>query len=179
MMSLRSGAALFAAGVLALSAGFATYYLTGANSSLQLSEEADVSALLAARLPDVNGAEISLGDARDRILVINFWATWCVPCRDEIPDFIKLQSEFGSKGVRFFGIAAEKPDKIPAFAKEFGINYPLLAADHAAIDLARQLGNQVGGLPFTVVLDDKRRIVHRQLGVLKPEKLRSIFAEYL
>ena len=180
--SLKTGILLAAAGVLALSAGFATYNLLGGPgvlSSQLLSEEADVVSLLATRLPDDKGAETSMADIAGKVTVVNFWATWCAPCREEIPDFVKLQAEYGGRGVRFVGIAAERAEKVPAFVREFGINYPILVGDMAAIELSRKLGDKAGALPFTVVLDADRKLVHRELGVLKPDKLREIFSKLL
>jgi thiol-disulfide isomerase/thioredoxin len=114
-----------------------------------------------------------------QVTVVNFWATCGTPCREEIPDFVKLQAEFGGRGVRFVGIAAERAEKIPAFVREFGINYPILVGDVAAIELSRKLGDKAGALPFTVVLDRDRRLVHRELGILKPAKLREILTRLL
>lgn len=183
MMSLRATVVLVGAGVLALSAGFATHNLLGGPAALSvsqlLSDETDVARLLAARLPDSRGVPTTLGEAKNKVLVVNFWATWCTPCREEIPEFVKLQEEFGARGVRFYGIAAEGAGKIPAFAAEFKINYPLLIGDFAAIELARSMGDRTGALPFTVILDGNRKVVHRQLGAISPEKLRAIFAELL
>lgn len=174
---------LLGAGALALSAGFATYNLMGGpgaiSASQLLSDETDVARLLAARLPDARGVPTTLGEAKDKVLVVNFWATWCTPCREEIPEFVRLQDEFGARGVRFYGIAAENADKIPAFAAEFKVNYPLLIGDFAAIELARSMGNRTGALPFTVILDRDRKVVHRQLGIISSEKLRTIFAKLL
>lgn len=183
MTSLKTGILVAAAGVLALSAGFATYNLLGGpdliSGALLLSDDADVGSLMAAKFPDVNGVPTSIADAKEKILVVNFWATWCTPCREEIPDFVRLQGEYRGKGVRFFGIAAERPEKIPAFAAEFKINYPLLVGDFAAIEIAKKLGDTTGALPFTIVLDGQRKIVHRELGVLSASKLTKIFVELL
>ena len=85
-------------------------------------------------------------------------------------DFIKLQSEYRGRGVRFVGIAAEKPDKVPVFARELGINYTILIGECAAMELARKLGDKAGALPFTVVIDANRKLLHRELGVLKPAR---------
>jgi len=170
-----------AAGAIALSVGFATHYLLrgGDLASSGTSEEADVESLFAARMPDLAGTQTSLAQWRGKILVVNFWATWCVPCREEIPDFVRLQGEFGDKGVQFVGIAADQADKVTLFANEFRINYPLLIGSFGALDLAKHVGNRISALPFTVVLDRDGRLIHRQLGALKVEKLRSIFGELL
>lgn len=181
MGTLKTGLAFVAVGALALAAGFATYDLIGGASisSHLLGEEADVASLYATRLPDAGGVETPFRDVTGKITVVNFWATWCTPCREEIPDFVKLQDEYRDRGVRFVGIAAEKQDKVPAFIKEYGINYTILVGDAAAIELSRKLGDKAGGLPFTVVVDSTGQMVHRELGVVKPAKLRAIFSKLL
>lgn len=181
--SLKTGITVVTAGLLALVAGFATYHLAGGpgflSGSSMLSDDADVASLFATRLPDVNGKETPLADIAGRVTIVNFWATWCTPCREEIPDFVRLQAEYADRGVRFVGIAAERVDKVPAFVREFGINYPILIGEFAAIELSRKLGDKAGALPYTIVLDADRKVVHRQLGVLSPAKLRDILAKLL
>ena len=181
MGPLKTGIAFAAAGALALAAGFATHDLIGGGSigGHTLSDEADVASLYSTRLPDAGGVETPFRDVTGTVTVVNFWATWCTPCREEIPDFVKLQDEYQDRGVRFVGIAAEKVDKVPAFIQEFGINYTVLIGDAAAIELSRKLGDKAGGLPFTVVLDATGKLVHRELGVIKPGKLRDIFSKLL
>lgn len=181
MIQVRTVAVLVAAGALALSVGFATNYLLrgGDLASSGTSEEADVEGLFVARMPDLVGNQTSLAQWRGKVLVVNFWATWCTPCREEIPDFIRLQREFGDKGVQFVGIAVDQADKVTLFSNEFQINYPLLIGNYGALDLAKRVGNRISALPFTVVLDRNGRLVHRQLGILKVDKLRSLFGELL
>jgi peroxiredoxin len=79
--------------------------------------------------------------------------------------------------VQFVGIAADQADKVSAFAKEFEINYPLLVGNMGALDLSVKLGNRISALPFTVVIDRDGRLVHRELGILKTEKLRELLAK--
>ena len=180
MIHLRTAAVLLAAGALALSVGFATnYLLRGDPGTTGISDEADVDGLFAAPMPDLSGNPVTLAHWRGKVLVVNFWATWCVPCREEIPDFVRLQKEFGDKGVQFVGIAADQADKVSAFASELQINYPLLIGNFAALELAKRVGNKISALPFTIVLNREGRLVHRQLGILKVDKLRSIFGELL
>ena len=181
MMRVKTAAVFLAAAALALAVGIATNTLLRQRYSVPsgTSEEADVESLFAARMPDLTGNQTSLGAWKGKILVVNFWATWCVPCREEIPDFIRLQKEFGDKGVQFVGIAADQADKVAIFSNEFQINYPLLIGNYCALDLAKRVGNRISALPFTVVLDRNGHLVHRELGVLKIDKLRSIFGELL
>ena len=176
MISVRSVVLLTAAGALALSAGFAVRHLSKdyANPTGLLSDATDVKALFSASMPDLKGNQISLAKWQGKVLVVNFWATWCAPCREEIPDFIQLQGEYGSKGVQFVGIAADQADKVARFSEEFKITYPILIGSLGALDLAKKLGDSSSSLPFTVVLDRSGNVVHRQLGILKPDKLRAL-----
>ena len=131
-------------------------------------------ALFALSLPDAAGQEQKLAQWRGKVLVVNFWATWCAPCREEMPQFVKTQAELGPRGLQFIGIAADDASKVKAFAQEIRLNYPALVGGFGAIDLSRTLGNTVMALPFTVVVDRAGNIVHTQLGPLAPAKLRSV-----
>lgn len=181
MISVRTLALLVATGALALSGGFAAHYVfrgePGAAGAL--SDEADIQGLFAAALPDLGGTPTSVGHWRGKLLVVNFWATWCAPCREEIPEFVRLQTEFSSKGVQFVGIAADQADKVAIFAQELKINYPVLIGNYGALELAKRVGNRGSVLPFTIVIDRNAKIVHRQAGILTPTKLRSLFSETL
>ena len=142
-------------------------------------EPSDASALLALSLPDTQGVPQRLNQWQGKVLVVNFWATWCEPCREEMPQFVQAQRELGSKGLQFVGIAVDQPDKVIQFAKELGLNYPALIAGYDAIELSKPLGNRLGALPFTVILDRNGRVAHTQLGPLKAGQLRSIVSNLL
>ncbi len=137
------------------------------------------AALNGLALPDVEGREQRIDQWRGKVVVVNFWATWCAPCREEMPEFIKAQAELGPKGLQFVGIAVDQPDKVRQFASEIGLNYPTLIGGFGAMELSKTLGNSVMALPFTLVLDRKGTIVHTQLGTLKPDKLSSIVGKLL
>jgi peroxiredoxin len=139
----------------------------------------DAAALLALSLPDIQGTPQSLRQWRGKVLVVNFWATWCGPCREEMPEFVREQRELGPRGLQFVGIAVDQPDKVVQFAKELDLNYPVLIGGYDAVDLSKPLGNKLAALPFTVILDRDGRIAHTQLGPLKPGQLRSIVANLL
>jgi len=135
--------------------------------------------LMGLALPDPTGKEQRMDQWKGKVLVVNFWATWCAPCREEMPEFIKAQKEFGSKGLQFVGIAVDQADKVAQFEKEIGVNYPSLVGGFGAMELSRALGNKLMALPFTVIVDRKGAIVHTQLGLLKPDKLESIVKQLL
>ena len=116
---------------------------------------------------------------RGKVMIVNFWATWCAPCREEMPEFIKAQQALGPKGLQIVGIAVDQPDKVRQFAAEIGLNYPTLVGGFGAMELSKTLGNTVMALPFTVVVDRSGAIAHTQLGVLKPDKLDTIVRQLL
>lgn len=140
---------------------------------------ADGSALLGISLPDASGRQEALAQWKGKVLVVNFWATWCTPCREEMPEFVAAQQELGARGLQFVGIAIDDADKVRQYAAEIGLNYPALIGGYGSIELSRTLGNNVGALPFTIVMDRSGRIVHTQLGPLRNAKLRSILAQLL
>ena len=139
----------------------------------------DASTLLALSLPDTAGHPQALTQWKGKVLVVNFWATWCAPCREEMPEFVKAQSEWGSKGLQFVGIAVDEPDKAERFASELGLNYPVLIGGYGAIELSKALGNRAVALPFTIVVDRQGQVAHTQLGPLKPTQLRAIVSNLL
>jgi thiol-disulfide isomerase/thioredoxin len=132
------------------------------------------AALLAVELPDPSGTPQRMDQWRGRVLVVNFWATWCVPCREEMPEFIRAQSADGARGLQFVGIAVDQPDKVVRFAREIGLNYPTLVGGLGAMELSRDLGNRLMALPFTIVVDRQGRVAHTQLGPMKPADLHRI-----
>ena len=139
----------------------------------------DAAALLGVSLPDTKGKETPLAQWKGKVVVVNFWATWCVPCREEMPEFVVTQRELGGRGVQFVGIAIDQPDKIDAFAAELNLNYPALVGGFGAIELSKTLGNRYGALPFTVIVDRAGRVAHTQLGRLKEPQLRTILTHLL
>lgn len=130
-------------------------------------------AILRSRLTTLDGAATTLDGFRGRILVINYWATWCAPCREEIPVFVRLQQEFAGNGVQFIGIAVDQADKVLDFSREFGINYPLFIGGIDAVELSRKAGNRAGVLPYTLVLDRSGAIRASLVGELTEVRMRG------
>ena len=162
----RRIALLATAGALALAAGIGL--------ALWDRQAPDPKDLLALSLPDTGGVKQPLSQWRGKVLLVNFWATWCGPCREEMPEFVRAQHDLGDKGLQVVGIAIDQPDKVASFARELNLNYPALIATYETMDVAKPLGDRLLGLPFTVILDRQGHVAHTQLGPMKSEQLRSI-----
>jgi len=125
-----------------------------------------VETLPAFQLADREGQLRSLQDWPDQALIVNFWATWCAPCRREIPLLQQLQRDHSGEGFQVIGIAVDFRDKVLAYADEMQIDYPLLIGEQEALDAAAAFGVTTIGLPFTVFSDRRGRIVTAHLGEL-------------
>ena len=173
------------AGSLALAAGAGSWYLADRLSSdappaRDSALLADASAaLFATTLPDPQGTTQPFSQWKGQVIVVNFWATWCVPCREEMPHFIKMQDLYGKQGLTFVGIAIDKPERVSRFAKEIGVNYPLLVGDMSVFELARKAGNVGDLLPYTVIIDRQGRIVARRAGIYTEASLTPLIKSLL
>jgi thiol-disulfide isomerase/thioredoxin len=116
--------------------------------------------------PDVHGQPQALSQWRGQVVVLNFWASWCAPCREEMPDFAALQTQHRAKGVAFVGVAIDNSPNVTQFLLRQPVDYPILIGEGAALALARELGNPSGALPYTIVLDRDGRIALSHLGRL-------------
>ena len=127
---------------------------------------ATASVIYATSFPDLHGQQQSLGQWSNKLLVINFWATWCAPCLDEIPIFVRLQNKYSGKGLQIVGIAADSPLNSSKFAEKLKINYPVLPDEIHAIEFSKRAGNRFDLLPYTIVLNARGDIVLTKLGIV-------------
>ncbi|OGA51209.1 MAG: hypothetical protein A3G25_01680 [Betaproteobacteria bacterium RIFCSPLOWO2_12_FULL_63_13] len=148
------------AAALAAGAGLWAYVTT------DRSHDEAVAEMMRLRLPDVSGESRSLEQWRDGVLIVNFWATWCGPCRQEIPLLVRFQTKYASKGVQIVGISVDSADKVRQFALEYRVGYPLLIGSFAVLDLSRRLGNTASALPYTVVFDRNGKVIRTRLGAI-------------
>ncbi len=126
--------------------------------------------------PDLNGTPHSSNEWQGKIMVLNFWATWCPSCLKEIPEFMALQSQYGEK-VQFIGIALDDIEAVKTFQQKTVVNYPILiSGDWAGFQLAKQLGNSVSAIPYTIVVSSVGQVVYRHAGELSVSELQKIIA---
>ena len=139
------------------------------------------SSPLAFSLPDLSGELRHHDEWRGQVIMLNFWATWCPPCKEEIPDFVRLQDDLGEQGIQVIGIALDQPQMVLEFIDEIGgINYPQLIAEGGGYGLLERYGNDIGTLPYTVFINRQGDIVAKHSkGILYYEDARETLEELL
>ena len=163
---MKQNLILILAAAIALAGGvYVKNQLTATESRKQPAPQLNFS------LADLSGKTRNISEWHGKILIINFWATWCPPCLKEIPEFISLQQELASKNVQFIGIAIEEKQAVSEYLKTININYPILIGGDAGITLSQQLGNIVNAVPFSIIVNQQGQVIHRHPGELTREKL--------
>jgi thiol-disulfide isomerase/thioredoxin len=115
-------------------------------------------------LKDLEGIPRSITEWDGHVVLVNFWAPWCKPCREEMPMLMQLQQDYGGQGLRILGVAIDDPEPVRRFASELRVNYVLLAELMPALDVQDAYGDT--RLPYSVLIDRKGRIVYRKAGEL-------------
>jgi len=150
--------------------------MAGAAVAAEIGSMPSADPVFAATLADFDGKPVPLAELKGKRGVLNFWATWCGPCRTEIPHLIEAQEKYGPRGIVFMGAAVEdNAGSVRDFGKAYNINYPVaMAGKEKGIALLRALGNKIAGLPFTIVLDRQGNIVATKRGIMTPARLQQI-----
>ncbi len=130
-------------------------------------------------LPDIDGLKRTASTWDGKVLVINFWASWCAPCLEEIPAFVDLQRTYEEQGLQFVGIAVEDIQPVKEFLDIIPINYPILVHPSKTIPVAEDYGNEYGILPYTVIVDRDGIIAHTQLGAISFEDTEALIKKLL
>ena len=131
------------------------------------------------KLKDLEDKTRDIKEWDGQVLMINFWATWCPPCRREMPAFIELQEKYQDKGFTIIGIALDEKQAVIDFTDPMDMNYPILLAEQEGIILTKAYGNNLGVLPFTVIIDRKGNIIHRQRSELTFEQVEGMIKPLL
>jgi thiol-disulfide isomerase/thioredoxin len=129
-------------------------------------------ALFSGTLTGLDDQPVALAKWQGKPLIVNFWARWCGPCRVEIPELIKLRQTYRDKGLEVIGIGIDdKVEAVRDFAKAYDMDYPILIGKDKGLDLMRTLGNTKMGLPFTVAIDRRGKLVVVKMGGIKADEL--------
>jgi len=138
--------------ILTLCFGLIIHSVFLSEDKIQASKSESTQALFAATFPDENGKPQALNQWQGKIIVLNFWATWCPPCREEMPELSILNTQYRDKNVVVLGIATDDIGLVKEFTKTTKVSYPLLAADMEGSNLAFSLGNTQDVLPYTMII---------------------------
>jgi thiol-disulfide isomerase/thioredoxin len=144
----------------------------------QTPQDVAASRLLTQSLPDAGGQMQALSQWKGKTLLVNFWATWCAPCVQEMPELTVLQHDVAAKNIQIIGIGVDSAANIAEFSLKYKIGYPLYVAGMGGAELSRHLGNQVGGLPFTVLIGADGQVRKVYSGRLKLDSLRKDLASF-
>ena len=160
------------AGVAALAAMAGVGMAWKRHSSEEIPPNA-LAAFWAAEFDTPKGESLTMSGFQGRPLVINFWATWCTPCIEEMPLIEAFFRQNESKGWQVLGLAIDQPSRVRQFLSQFPVSYAIGLAGLTGTALTKQLGNEVGGLPFTVVLDAQGRLIQRKVGKLSANEIKN------
>jgi peroxiredoxin len=129
------------------------------------------------KLTDLNGQKISLADYKGKVLFLNFWATWCPPCRAEIPDFVKAYAEQKANGLEILGISLDTKGKetVTAFVEKYKINYPVVLESRQTTEKIINDYQPGQYIPATIIIDKLGRIRHKEVGAIDKETLLKHF----
>ena len=130
-------------------------------------------------LRDLAGKTHSLADYRGKLVLLNFWATWCPPCREEIPLFIDLQKRYQKQGLQVVGISIDNPEAVARYWQEMRINYSLLLADETTYALMAAYGNRSGGLPYSVLIGADGQVAGTKLGAYRQQELETLVKSFV
>ena len=131
-----------------------------------------------AELKAVDGSVRKLSDFDGRPLLINFWATWCPPCIEELPMLDALHARSGDAGLQVIGIALDDPDEVQKFLAEVPVKFPMFLAQPGTVDLSTTLGNARSVLPYSVLIDADGRIAQRKFGAFSEASLNEWVEAY-
>jgi thiol-disulfide isomerase/thioredoxin len=137
---------------------------------------AAVQKLWASSLPDATGTSQALARYRGKPVVVNFWASWCAPCVQEMPALSAMSQQYAPKNIQFIGIGIDTAANIATFLNKVPVKYPVYVAGFGGADISRNLGDAAGGLPYTVVIDRTGVVRYSKLGKVDEAELKQVLA---
>ncbi len=143
------------------------------------SQAASTEAFFATAFPGLDGQLQPIAQWKGKIIIVNFWATWCPPCLEEMPELSRLHSQYEDQGLMVLGISSDELDKIREFALQTPVSYPLLSGDLDAMSLSESLGNNKGILPYTAIIAPDGSIVKTYFGLVNQSLLEEAFLPLL
>lgn len=161
---------------IAATTGYAIYSLKNTTNSPNLPPTNDPSSIIGTEragftLPDLEGKPRQIKEWDGKVILINFWATWCPPCRREMPGFIEVREQYASRGFEIIGIAIDDAEPVREFITSLGVNYPILHGQSDASIVSGHYGNGIGVLPFSVIIDRQGKIQFARAGELNKSAL--------
>ncbi|MCG5524423.1 TlpA family protein disulfide reductase [Ectothiorhodospira haloalkaliphila] len=162
-LALMTGGLTFTAASLAPTTAHADSNLTGAG--MQGQQRPDFT------LHDLEGEPRHISEWDDRVVLLNFWATWCPPCVREMPLFVDMQEEYEEQGLTIVAVAIDEHQAVSDFLDTYGVNFPVLIGEDDAMDVASEYGNRFGSLPYSVLLDRDGKVRYIHAGELKRDTL--------
>lgn len=130
-------------------------------------------------MPDLEGNMHHVSEWDGKTIVLNFWATWCPPCREELPAFTELQEKYADQGLQFVGLAVDTPENVEKFMQEIPLNYPNLVDEIGAMQIGKLYGNNIGALPYTVIINKSGKIAYSTKGGLEKAEAEEILTAIL
>lgn len=148
-----------------------TAFVVGvALNTAKVSDDIDISALLTAELSTENGPA-TVNEQLEKLTLVNFWASWCSPCREEMPIFETMYRSAKSEGFQIIGIAVDSPEKTQAMLDSMGITYPILYAEQTGMEIMELSGNPQGLMPYSLLLDENGKVLEQVLGKIDEHQI--------
>jgi len=169
-MNRRQWIVIAGVSVLALLAGiFSSQWI----SKTGLASDPSIKAFFANSWQTPDGKTANSENWREKVLVVNFWASWCPPCVEEMPTLDKISQEYAAKNVLFVGIGIDSPSNIREFLQKTPVSYPIVIGGLEGSNLAKQMGNSQGALPYTVIINPNGKSTFTKLGKISEDELKK------